>query len=114
MDLALVAGLPREDSHLRAVVEAKKLDLSCLTAKSQAESYAKGMPDCHRLIVTDGVRYGVYIRGAGGIRCMNVTEPKRRYSRWRRSGGRVPERRISESGNDDFRKGRQSLGTIGG
>ncbi len=56
-----------EDSQLRAVVEAKKLDLSCLTAKSQAEIYAKGMPDCHRLIVTDGVRYGVYIRGAAGV-----------------------------------------------
>ena len=36
------------------------MDNSCLTAKSQAMAYAKA--GCHRLIVTDGLRYGVYVR----------------------------------------------------
>lgn len=35
---------------------------SCLTAVSQAQSYAEGKSACHRLIVTDGLRYGVYVR----------------------------------------------------
>ena len=44
------------------VVEAKKMNRSCLTAMSQAASYADGKSTCHRLIVTDGLRYGVYVR----------------------------------------------------
>lgn len=62
VDLALFDQLPRSDNTLIAVVEVKKMDRSCLTAKSQAESYARGKPGCHRLIVTDGLRYGVYVR----------------------------------------------------
>ena len=63
VDLALFNQLPRRDESLRVVVEAKKMDNSCLTAMSQAMSYAQGKSGCHRLIVTDGLRYGVYIRG---------------------------------------------------
>lgn len=62
VDLALFDQLPRSDNTLRVVVEAKKMDNSCLTAMSQAMSYAEGRPACHRLIVTDGLRYGVYVR----------------------------------------------------
>lgn len=62
VDIALFDKLPRADATLRVVVEAKKMDNSCLTAMSQAQSYAQARPTCHRLIVTDGLRYGVYIR----------------------------------------------------
>lgn len=62
VDVALFEQLPRTDRSLRIVVEAKKMDNSCLTAKSQAMSYASGKVGCHRLIVTDGLRYGVYVR----------------------------------------------------
>ena len=62
VDVALFDQLPRSDQSLRAVVEAKKMDNSCLTAMSQALSYAEGKNGCHRLIVTDGLRYGVYVR----------------------------------------------------
>jgi len=62
VDVALFEQLPRSDQSLRIVVEAKKMDNSCLTAKSQATSYASGRTECHRLIVTDGLRYGVYVR----------------------------------------------------
>jgi len=33
-----------------------------LSAVSQAMSYANGKSACHRLIVTDGLRYGIHIR----------------------------------------------------
>jgi hypothetical protein len=62
VDLALFDGLPRSDDTLTVVVEAKMMDKSCLTAKSQATSYASGKSGCQRLIVTDGLRYGVYVR----------------------------------------------------
>lgn len=62
VDVALFEKLPRYDSNLQVVVEAKKMDNSCLSAASQAMSYAAGKPKCNRLIVTDGIRYGIYIR----------------------------------------------------
>jgi len=62
VDVALFEQLPRSDETLRVVVEAKKMDNSCLSAMSQAKSYSDGKAACHRLIVTDGLRYGVYTR----------------------------------------------------
>jgi hypothetical protein len=62
VDIALFKQLPRADNNLVAVAECKKMNLSCLTAKSQAESYSAGKPSCQRLIVTDGIRYGVFLR----------------------------------------------------
>ena len=62
VDIALFENLPRKDENLSVVVEAKKKDSSCLTAFSQAEGYAKNKNNCQRLIVTDGLRYGVYIK----------------------------------------------------
>jgi hypothetical protein len=62
VDVALFEQLPREDKSLRVVVEAKKMDNACLSAAYQAMSYAQTRPQCRRLIVTDGLRYGVYVR----------------------------------------------------
>ena len=64
VDIALFDRIPREDANLSAIVEVKAMDRSCLTAYSQADSYAKqkGREQCSRLIVTDGIRYGVYLR----------------------------------------------------
>jgi hypothetical protein len=62
VDVALFDSLPRADESLRVVVEAKRMNTSCLTAISQAMSYAQTRPQCHRLIVTEGMRYGVYVR----------------------------------------------------
>jgi hypothetical protein len=62
VDVALFERLPRVDESLRVMVEAKKMDSSCLSAVSQAMSYAQTRPQCCRLIVTDGLRYGVYVR----------------------------------------------------
>lgn len=61
VDVALFDELPRSDESLSIVVEAKKKGNACLTAFSQAEGYAKAKTHCKRLIVTDGLRYGVFI-----------------------------------------------------
>lgn len=62
VDVALFNTLPRHDSNLSTVVEVKTKGRSCLTAESQARTYAEGKKNCHRLIVTDGLRYGIYIK----------------------------------------------------
>ena len=62
VDIALFDQLPRKDKNLSIVVEAKKKGNSCLSAISQAQGYAKGKSNCQRLIVTDGLRYGTYIK----------------------------------------------------
>lgn len=68
VDLALFSRLPRIDENLSVVVEAKPMGTSSLTAKSQAQGYASGpgRESCERLIVTDGLRYGVYVRREDG------------------------------------------------
>ena len=70
MDLALFSRLPREDKNLAVVVEVKRHDNACLPAKPQAQNYAeeegKERDECQRLIVTDGIRYGVYVRSDDG------------------------------------------------
>jgi hypothetical protein len=68
VDVALFSALPREDSHLEAVVEVKTKDLSCLSAKSQAQGYAErqNRKSCRRLVVTDGIKYAIYSRQSDG------------------------------------------------
>lgn len=82
VDLALFSHLPRKDEFLSVVVEAKKKDSSCLTAKSQAQAYAQKRPNCQRLIVTDGIRYGVYVRNGNDFilhAYMNLIALKEEY-----------------------------------
>ena len=68
VDLALFDCMPRENTNLSIVVEAKAKDNSCFTAESQAKGYAErnGREQCRRLIVTDGIRYGIYLRQEKG------------------------------------------------
>lgn len=82
VDVALFGQLPRNNKNLSVVVEAKKKGNSCLTALSQAESYAKGKSGCHRLIVTDGLRYGVYLKNSNSFDLyayFNITRMKSAY-----------------------------------
>ncbi|MCF8011586.1 MAG: hypothetical protein K9L17_08940 [Clostridiales bacterium] len=64
VDVALFNTLPRHDENLSVVVEVKQQGRSCFNAQSQAQSYAQqsGRESCGRLIVTDGLRYGIYLR----------------------------------------------------
>ena len=68
VDLALFDCMPRENTNLSIVVEAKAKDNSCFTAESQAKGYAErnDRERCRRLIVTDGIRYGIYLRQEEG------------------------------------------------
>jgi hypothetical protein len=68
VDVALFERMPRDAGNLAVAVEAKKRGDSCITARSKAEHYASqpGRSQCHRLIVTDGLRYGVYLKDCSG------------------------------------------------
>ena len=83
IDIALFSELPRDESNLSVVVEAKKMGKSCLTAAAQAEGYTKGRKKCERLIVTDGLRYGVYTKKNNDqfslYAYFNITRLKNRY-----------------------------------
>ncbi len=62
IDIAIFSRLPRDPNNIIAIVEAKAKGKSCLTAFDQALNYAQGKSSCNRLIVTDGLRYGIFIR----------------------------------------------------
>lgn len=64
VDVALFARLPRDHDSLAAVVEVKKVHEACLPAIRQARDYAVGYPNCSRIIVSDGLRYWIYLRSA--------------------------------------------------
>lgn len=64
IDVALFSSLPRTKESLAVVVEAKKMNDSCLSAFEQARDYALAGKICRRIIVTDGLRYGVFIRNS--------------------------------------------------
>jgi hypothetical protein len=84
VDVALFDKLPRADESVCVVVEAKKMGKSCLAAQSQAMSYAVNKTECRRLIVTDGLRYGVYTRNNEGAfnlyAYMNLTRLRNQYA----------------------------------
>lgn len=76
IDVALFSEPLRNENKLSAVVEAKRKDNSCLNAQLQAEDYAKNKKTCKRLIVTDGLRYGVFIKASEQFKLsayMNLT-----------------------------------------
>jgi hypothetical protein len=83
VDISLFNKLPRTADHLIAVVEAKKKGNSCLRAYSQAFDYAKDKVNCNRLIVSDGLRYGVFIKKENEYvlhAYMNITDFRRNYT----------------------------------
>ena len=86
VDVALFSRLPRQNKNVAAVVEAKKVHGACLSAISQAKDYAKKYRNCSRIIVTDGLRYGIYLRGGkewpdGSVpyAYLNVNRPRSSY-----------------------------------
>lgn len=89
VDLALFDQLPRKDENLSVVVEVKRKGNSCLTAMSQAQGYAQGKLNCKRLIVTDGLRYGTYIKSENEYQLQayfNLTDLRESYPIYNCSG----------------------------
>ena len=66
IDIALFSSLPRRWESLFVAVEAKRLRSSSLSAVDQAGHYASKAQDCNRIIVTDGLRYGVFSKKETG------------------------------------------------
>ena len=62
IDVALFKRTPREPENISMIIEAKKLDSACLTAFDQAHAYAHEFPNCRRLVVSNGIRYAVFLR----------------------------------------------------
>lgn len=67
VDIALYRNGNRADYEPIAFIEAKKLGYSCLNAEAQIKDYAadKKGGNLKRLVVTDGIRYGIFIRKKG-------------------------------------------------
>lgn len=79
LDIALFEKPPRRDENLTAVLEAKRKDRSCLRALEQARRYARSRPHCRRLILTDGIRYWVYVKqGESWVRHSHLNLRRRR------------------------------------
>ena len=81
IDVALFYSMPRNATTLTTVVEVKKLGDSCLKAQSQAEKYAIEH-GCERLVVTNGIRYGVFHKQKTGFELtsyLNITRLRSSY-----------------------------------
>lgn len=61
IDLALFPNGNRDYEPI-AIVEAKKLGQSCLSASEQVKKYASQLKSIRQLIVTDGIRYGLFLK----------------------------------------------------
>jgi hypothetical protein len=87
IDIGLFNELPRDDSRLVCAIEAKQMSASCLTATRQVFKYATkdNRFNCTRAIVTDGIRYGIFIRDHQGdfplrpSAYLNLTRLKENY-----------------------------------
>ena len=66
IDVALFSGVPRDKKYLSVVVEAKKIHSASLSALSKAAYYAESYEKCQRIILTDGLRYGVFVKNQTG------------------------------------------------
>ena len=81
VDVALFGSLPRDGTNLQTIVEVKKRGRACLSALGQAERYANKF-SCDKLVVTDGIRYGVFIRENGAFvpkSYLNILDLKSAY-----------------------------------
>ena len=83
MDIALFGAMPRKDEHISTVVEVKKLGDACLPAVTQVRDCVAGLAACKRIIVTDGHRYGVFVKSSSGEFALhaylNLTRPRHKY-----------------------------------
>lgn len=109
-DVALYANGNRRDYEPIVIIEAKKFGTSCLTADTQARMYAEKLHHVRRLIVTDGIRYGVFIAdqtqrrfGIDPNAYLNLTEPRDCYPAYGDcQGGDEAMLYMSSSWNQNF------------
>jgi hypothetical protein len=64
------------------IIESKRLFDGLRSAPGQATNYARAYPSCDRFVVSDGIRYKLFLREGDGWRhaaYMNLTAPKRSH-----------------------------------
>ena len=92
IDVALFSSLPREDDSLSVVVEAKRIKAASLSALPQAENYAEDYNKCRRIVLTDGLRYGIFTRKKGKdfslSAYMNLTRLRNKYPIYKCNGAK--------------------------
>ncbi len=83
VDLALFLKLPRANQNLSVVIESKRMKLSCFSGFKQAKSYARRAANCKTVVVTNGIRYGVYIKNGENdfslYSYLNLTRLRKEY-----------------------------------
>jgi hypothetical protein len=70
------------NSQPLVIIESKRLFDGLRYAPDQATNYARSYPTCIRFVVSDGIRYKLFLREGDGWRhaaYMNLTAPKRRH-----------------------------------
>lgn len=60
-DIAFFPNADRKSYEPFALVEAKRFGQSCLSAENQIRNYAANHKFIRRIIVTDGIRYGIFV-----------------------------------------------------
>jgi hypothetical protein len=65
IDVALFAALPRTPDNCHLVIEAKRLGAGVEGALEQAKGYVQALGTPRDIVVTDGVRYGLYAAAQG-------------------------------------------------
>jgi len=84
IDIALFESLPRDNETLITIIEGKRIGSSALKAVNQALGYSQTRSQCKKIIVTDGVRYSIYLKqnetfSSIPIAYLNLTEFRESY-----------------------------------
>jgi hypothetical protein len=101
MDVALFQEVYQRGQVPSVILESKRMGEGLGFAEWQAKRYAKDYPGCSRLVVSDGVRYHLYIKQGdewdmkGDFKAyVNLLNLKERHPYWSHIGG-APELFIS-------------------
>ncbi|WP_371801686.1 type I restriction endonuclease [Candidatus Lokiarchaeum ossiferum] len=82
IDIALFSNLPRSDETIVSLIEAKRKGESVFNAFQQAKDYAEGKTTINRLVVSDGIRYGIFTKNKDDwqlLAYMNLTSFHEEY-----------------------------------
>lgn len=76
----------RGNEDVVMLLEAKRFDRSCLIGVEQVRNYSSKLPNVNRLVVSDGLRYAVFVRESKGefpelpYAYINLSAPKDHYA----------------------------------
>jgi hypothetical protein len=101
VDVALFQDVYQRGKDPLVILESKRMGEGIGFAERQAQRYAKDYPGCSRLVVSDGIRYHLYIKQGGNWDMerdfkayVNLLNLKERHPYWSHIGG-APELFVS-------------------